>query len=57
MPANPDTPERRRVTVDYSARAYRAIEKQVAKQSKEKGYAVTVSDVLRQLVREQWGSL
>lgn len=57
MPPNPEPTERKRVVVDYSLRDYKAIERQVVKQSKERGYRVTMTDVLRKLVRESWGAL
>lgn len=44
----------KRVTVLFNARHVKAIEREVARRTKKRGYAVTLSDALRELVEEQW---
>ena len=49
-----DEGEGKRVTVLFNARHWRAIEAQVKAQTAERGYSVSVSDSLRELVDTQW---
>lgn len=53
MPPNTEAvPDRKRVTVDYSLKDYKLIEREAIRQTRERGYTVTISDVARQLVRK-----
>ena len=45
----------KRVTVLFNMRDWRLIEREITRREKERGYPVSVSDALRELVREQWG--
>lgn len=45
----------KRVTVLFNLRDWKLIEREIARREKERGYPVSVSDALRELVREQWG--
>ena len=49
-----DEDKLRRVTVLFNKRHWKAIEANVAEQTKERGYSVSVSDALRELVELQW---
>ncbi len=44
----------KRVTVLFNSKDMRAILREVTRREKERGYAVSVSEALRELVREQW---
>lgn len=44
----------KRITVLFNARDMRAIDKEVKRRAKSRGYPVSVSDALRELVRENW---
>ncbi len=44
----------KRVTVLFNAKDMRAINREVTRRQKEAGYPISVSDVLRDLVREHW---
>lgn len=46
--------EGKRVTILFNARDWAAIEAEVERRAAERGYPVTVSDALRELVQEQW---
>jgi hypothetical protein len=52
----PDDDGDKRVTVVFNAKDYAAIERELKRREKVRGYPVTVSEVLRELVREQWGA-
>ena len=53
MPDNDDDGSKR-VTVLFNAKDWKLIEREIKRREKERGYAVSVSDALRDLVREQW---
>lgn len=55
MPEDTDDGSKR-VTVVFNAKDWRTIEREIKRREKERGYVVTVSDALRELVREQWGA-
>lgn len=44
----------KRVTVLFNPRDWAAIQKELERRENERGYPVTVSDALRELVREHW---
>lgn len=44
----------KRVTVLFNARDWAAIQSELQRREDERGYPVTVSDALRELVREHW---
>lgn len=44
----------RRVTVLFNARDLALIDAEVGRRSEERGYPASVSDALRELVREHW---
>lgn len=44
----------KRVTVLFNAKDMKAIDREVKRRAKERGYAVSVSEALRELVRESW---
>jgi hypothetical protein len=43
-----------RVTVIFNATDYKLIKAEIARRTRERGYPVTVSESLRELVRENW---
>ncbi len=48
--------EGKRVTVLFNLSDWAAIQAEIEKRETERGYPVTVSDALRELVRENWGA-
>ncbi len=46
--------ESKRVTVVFNLRDFSRIQAEVARRSRVSGYRVGVSDILRDLVRENW---
>lgn len=50
-----DDEDTKRVTVLFNLRDYKLIEREVTRRTKAAGYPVTVSDALRELVRDNWG--
>ncbi len=46
--------KKKRVTVLFNMRDWQAIQREVRKRARDRGYEVTVSEALRELVREQW---
>ncbi len=46
--------ETKRITVVFNSRHLKAIEREVRKRERERGYPVTTSDALRELIDEQW---
>lgn len=49
-----ETEDGKRVTVLFNARDWAAIQKELERRERERGYSVTVSDALRELVRDHW---
>ena len=45
----------KRITVLFNAEDLAAIEAEVESRTEQRGYSVSVSDALRELVREHWG--
>jgi hypothetical protein len=50
----PDEDGSKRVTVLFNAKDWKAIEREIKRRERERGYPVSVSDALRELVREHW---
>ena len=49
--------EVRRITVEFSAKDFRLIEREIARLEKANGgYRVTMSKAIRDLVRERWAT-
>ncbi|MDP6423378.1 MAG: hypothetical protein QGG14_01435 [Planctomycetota bacterium] len=42
------------MVVVFNARDFKRIERRVTQLEKERGYSVTISEALRELVRESW---
>lgn len=47
--------ERKRVGILFNKADYALIEAEQARRTEARGYAVYITDMLRELVREQWG--
>ncbi len=56
MPDDDTDDGSKRVTVLFNAKDMRAIEREIKRREKERGYTVNLSDALRELVRENWGT-